>query len=146
MRASDLVRRVFLRHVGPLCDKDGVNEFLAYAAPGSMGQRARLGHAFILAWKHDEPVGLIEVRDYHHISLLFVDTDHQRRGIGRQLLRRALCLCREKHRDVRQVDVNVSPNAVRAYERLGFRQQAPERTEDGIRFVPMVLDLEVHGE
>jgi predicted GNAT family N-acyltransferase len=86
-------------------------------------------------------VGAIEVRDYNHISLLFVHMAHQRQGIARELLRRALAICCRYRPSLRQVDVNSSPNAVVAYARLGFRQRGPEQIKNGIRFVPMVLDL-----
>jgi hypothetical protein len=40
-----------------------------------------------------------------------------------------------------QVSVNSSPNAVPIYERLGFASWSPEQTVNGIRFVPMLLEL-----
>ncbi len=44
---------------------------------------------------------------------------------------------------VRELTVNASPNAVLAYERLGFTPAGPEQTVNGIRFIPMALALPV---
>ena len=141
-QVSHLVRRVFLRHVAPLFSREGIEEFLTYADAAAIEHRAKSGHLIVVATASDEPVGVIEVRNAHHISLLFVDTDFQQRGIGRELLRRALEWSRLREPGLRALDVHASPNAVRAYEHLGFRRQGSERIENGIRFVPMVFDLQ----
>ena len=84
---------------------------------------------------------MIEVRDHDHISLFFVDAPFHQRGIGRELVHRALDICRRNRQDLQRIDVNSSPYAVPVYEKLGFRQAAPEQVKNGIRFIPMVLEL-----
>jgi hypothetical protein len=39
------------------------------------------------------------------------------------------------------VTVHASPNAVLAYAKLGFQATGAEHVQNGIRFIPMVLDL-----
>ncbi|MCY3843732.1 MAG: GNAT family N-acetyltransferase, partial [Acidobacteria bacterium] len=43
--------------------------------------------------------------------------------------------------DVERVTVNSSRYGVAAYERLGFRQTGPERSVNGIVFIPMAMRL-----
>jgi hypothetical protein len=62
--------------------------------------------------------------------MLFVRSSRQRGGIARGLLAAA--------GDAKcAFTVNSSPNAVSAYERLGFRITGSEQCLHGIRFVPM---------
>jgi GNAT superfamily N-acetyltransferase len=140
-RVSSLVTRVFNRHVASLFPEEGIREFLEYVAPGAIQQRCNSNHFVLVAGDGQHILGVIEVRDHSHVSLLFVDTAFQGQGIARELLRRALAICRRHRPILRQIDVNSSPNAVWAYEGLGFRQRGPEQIKNGIRFVPMVLDL-----
>ena len=43
--------------------------------------------------------------------------------------------------DLHEVTVNSSPNALRAYECLGFHPSAPEQEKNGLKFTPMVYKL-----
>jgi predicted GNAT family N-acyltransferase len=138
----DLVARVFEAFVEPGFSPEGVEEFLGYTEPEALAQRAQDNHFVLVAATGDEIVGMIEVRNHDHVSLLFVDARVHRRGIGRGLVQRALDICLNGRPDLQQIDVNSSLYAVPAYERLGFRQVGPERVENGIRFVPMVLELQ----
>jgi predicted GNAT family N-acyltransferase len=138
----DLVARVFEEFVEPGFSPEGVKEFLGYAEPEALARRARDNHFVLVAVAGDEIVGMIEVRNQDHVSLLFVDARVHRRGIGRELLQRALDICLNSKPNLQQVEVNSSPYAVPVYERLGFRQVGPERVKNGIRFIPMVLELQ----
>ena len=137
-----LVADVFGRDVAPGYKPEGVSEFSRYAAPGGLAGRLREGHVILVA--EDGPrkvVGMVEVRDFSHISMLFVMGSVQRRGIGRDLVTRAVEMCRERNPDASTVTVNASPNSVTAYERFGFRSSGGEQERNGIRFVPMALPI-----
>ena len=54
---------------------------------------------------------------------------------------RALGICLNSKPDLQQIDVNSSLYAEPVYEKLGFRQTGAEQVKNGIRFIPMVLDL-----
>lgn len=137
----ELVNRVFDQFVAPHYVPEGVCEFQKYADPKKLYQRSQENHFVLVAVTADKIVGVIEVRDYDHVSLLFVDRQFQGQGISRKLLIRALKICREHKPDLRKVEVNSSPNAAPIYRRLGFQQTSPEQVVNGIRFVPMVLEL-----
>ncbi|MCG2768002.1 MAG: GNAT family N-acetyltransferase [Anaerolineae bacterium] len=136
-----LVTRVFNEFVAPEYSDDGVEEFLKYVEPGSLLERSQQNHFVLVALLLEEIVGMIEVRDYGHISLLFVDKRFQRIGIGRELLRKSLEICFSHKPGLLQVSVNSSPYAMEVYRRLGFRQKGPRQTVKGICFDPMVLEL-----
>lgn len=135
----DLVRTVFAESVAPGYSPEGVATFGQFIDADVLAKRMAAGNIGLLAEAGSRIVGVVEVRENSHIALLFVDRSHQRRGISRELLRRAIKICLERDGDVRTITVNASPNAYPAYRRLGFRQTADETTVNGIRFVPMAL-------
>jgi predicted GNAT family N-acyltransferase len=137
----NLVNHVFDKFVAPHYVEAGIQEFRKYIDPAALQQRSQENHFVLVAVTPDKIVGTIEIRDHCHVCLLFVDQQFQGRGISRELLHRALKICRQCKPELTQVSVNSSPNAVPIYERLGFQQTSPEQTVNGIRFVSMVLEL-----
>lgn len=141
-RVCRFVRGVFDEFVAPLYSQEGIREFLSYLGEDAMAERAE-GEQFVLVAEAGERlIGTIEMVDYGHLSLLFVAGDAQRRGVARRLLNEAIAISRDKVPELREVGVHSSPNAVAAYENLGFRIEGPERVENGIRYVPMKMSLE----
>ena len=86
-------------------------------------------------------VGMISLRNKTHISLLFVDGDYHRRGIGRALIS-FLSEYVRKEEGLNRLTVNASPYGVGFYHRLGFRDLGPEKQQDGIIFTPMLLEFD----
>ncbi len=136
-----LVTRVFDEFIAPDYSDDGVQEFLKYAEPNLLLERSLRNHFVLVATVLEEIVGMIEVREYDHVSLRFVDRRFQRIGIGKELLRRSLEVCRSHKPGLSEISVKSSPYAVAVYQKMGFRQQGPARTVKGICFVPMALEL-----
>jgi predicted GNAT family N-acyltransferase len=139
--ACSLVSRVFNSFVAPQYSQEGVDEFLKFADPDAMAARTQANHLVIVAETNSDIVGMIEMRDGEHICLLFVDEAFQRRGIARELLRKALETCARNQPCQAAITVNSSPNAVEAYQRLGFQMTGTEQLKSGIRFVPMTLNI-----
>ena len=73
--------------------------------------------------------------------MLFVGKKFHRKGVGAELMRRSLEICRQKDKDLKEVSVSSCPYAVPIYEKMGFQQTEPEQIKNGIRFVPMMLSL-----
>jgi len=137
----DVVFRTFSEFVAPHYSRAGILEFLKYIRPGSLLGRLQKDHFVLLATARRKIVGMIEVRGNRHVSLLFVDKQFQKRGIARELLRRTLRICLKEQPDLSKITVNASPNSVKIYKQLGFRQESPEQIKQGIRFTPMALHL-----
>ena len=139
-----LVLRVFDELVAPDVAAEGAEAFHTYADPVELVARASEDHFVLLAVLGSTIVGMIEVRRHEHVSLLFVE--RRRHGIARALLERAVGLCREKRPDLDCVTVHSSPYAEPVYARLGFRRSGRRRTEHGITYVPMTLELDAGWE
>jgi GNAT superfamily N-acetyltransferase len=140
---SRFIGDVFDRFVAPHYNEQGVANFLKYVEPQALVGLLEAGHIALVAVDRASGsiVGMIDVMEAKHISLLFVDAEYQRRGVAKKLLDRAIEACSEKRPDLEEITVNSSPNAVPAYRRLGFLERGAEEERDGIRHTPMVLRL-----
>lgn len=79
---------------------------------------------------------MISLRNETHISLLFVDANYHRHGIGRQLIQYVSdYVLREEGHDF--VTVNAAPYAVEFYHRIGFVDTDVRQFNDGIWYTPM---------
>lgn len=133
----NLVHKTFDLTVAPLYSKKGLLNFKKYADPGEMLQRVNMNHFVLVALLGRELVGMIEMRSYNHVSLLFVEPQCHGRGIAGNLLKSAIEFCLIRNPDLMEVTVNSSPNAVNAYKRMGFMSIGGEQTINGVRSVPM---------
>ncbi|MGE4292896.1 MAG: GNAT family N-acetyltransferase [Desulfovibrio sp.] len=140
-QAMQLVRDVFARHVAPAFSEEGVLEFGSFVTLESALQRLKQGHHFLAACMGETLAAVAEVRDSRHICLLFVLDEFQRKGIGRQLANACVELCAREIPGLERITVNASVNAVDAYRRFGFLPTDTEQCHNGIRFVPMALDI-----
>ena len=131
---SSLAREVFDKFVAPHYQTEGIAEFHRYASAEALSQRHESGHITLVAEHSGELVGMLHLREPRHVSMLFVQSSRQRGGIGRGLLAGAGALAGDGDCEF---TVSSSPNAVSAYERLGFRITGSEQSVHGIRFVPM---------
>ena len=141
-KAYLLVSSIFNEYVAPLYSEEGKEEFNRFIDPRQLNEKIKTDSFILAAEIESEIIGVIGIRDWSHIFLLFVNGDYQRRGIASLLLNEALKLCKSGNHNLKNITVNSSPNAVKAYERMGFIATSDEQLTKGIRFVPMCLDLE----
>ncbi|MBN2049585.1 MAG: GNAT family N-acetyltransferase [Spirochaetales bacterium] len=136
-QAYDLIRRVYDEFVAPDYPPEGNEHFYTFIQPEVLIRRfSAPGHFLITADEGNRLVGVIAVRDNNHIALLFVDREYQSRGIARKLLAEAEeRIAAETGK--RQATVFSSPYAVPIYQKLGFQNEGPKQTKDGITFQPM---------
>jgi GNAT superfamily N-acetyltransferase len=121
---SSLAREVFDQFVAPHYQTEGVAEFHRYASVEALSQRHNSGHITLVAEHSGELAGMLHLREPRHVSMLVVRSSLQRRGIAGGLLASAgNANC--------EFSVNSSPNAVAAYERLGFRITGSEQCVHG---------------
>jgi len=119
----------------------GIQEFLKYVEPHYLSKRCQEDDFVFLAMLQGRIVSMIELVKNSHISLFYTDGGHQRLSIGRELLRKALELCLRDEPTLTGITVNSSPNAITIYNKLGFYVTEPEQVKNGIRFVPMRLEI-----
>lgn len=138
-----LVEEVFFECVAPDFEEEGCKFFMEYARPDGMAERAE-NHFVLIAERegHQGMVGMIEVRNFNHISLFFVRKDCQKSGVGKELFRSAMRRCRSENKDFTGMTVHSSPGAVSAYQTLGFEQRAPENVINGMRFISMKFEFD----
>ena len=79
--------RSFKKYVADDYSELGVKEFSDFIADNGIYKMFLIGgYRLWVAVLDNEIVGMISVRAKHHISLLFVDGKHHRKGIGKDLI------------------------------------------------------------
>jgi GNAT superfamily N-acetyltransferase len=132
-----LVARVFDRFIAGDFSSEGIKEFYRYVKAEAMKERRRSGNHILVAEEGSRIVGVLELKRFSHISLLFVE--NRGGGLGRALVERALRICSGGAPGIKEVSVHASRYALPIYRRLGFEAEGSERTENGITYVPMVF-------
>lgn len=140
--ACNLVRRVFGEYVSSYYTSDGIDEFYKITDPELLiGENSKDDKTILVAVCGIEIIGIIKMKGGNHVSWLFIEGEHQKKGVGKELLRHAINICIEKNPSLSHITVNASPNSLLAYEKFGFVALGPEVQYNGMRFTPMKLDL-----
>jgi GNAT superfamily N-acetyltransferase len=141
--AAELVEHIFLLQVAPHFRAQGVSEFLSYVTPQAIRKRLAENNFMLAAFKADSLEGIVEAdASRGHTVWFFVKPEAQGRGVGRELLDRALAELKRRKPDLARVTVNSSPNSVDVYLSLGFIPTGLQQERNGIRFTPMELLLD----
>lgn len=139
--AMSLAWKTFLEFEAQDYSEEGIRSFEDFIADPLLKRMFRLGaYQMFLAFHGSRVVGMITLRSRFHISLLFVDADYHRQGIGRLLMDR-LCSYLRTEMGMHKVTVHASPYGLGFYRRLGFRELGEEMEADGIRYTPMEMPL-----
>jgi ribosomal protein S18 acetylase RimI-like enzyme len=144
-QVKKIVKPTFDKQVAYSMTEEGIKEVYRIIQPEDIKERLKdYKNRFILVAEDTEKkklVGVIEGRDFDHISVFFVDIKYQKQGIGRKLVEKMISICRKNNPDLKKITVNSSINAVSAYEKLGFVKvgKGIVKEKNGIRFVQMKL-------
>ena len=142
-KALDLVHIVFDEFEAPYYSKEGVESFYKFTSMDNMLEQYINGSLYFYGcFVNDIIVGMIAIRNFIHISLLFVDKHYHKQGIARSLFNNILKICIEKNPPLQSITVNSSTYAVGFYHKLGFVDISSEQVLDGIIFTPMKLKIE----
>ena len=134
----DLVVRVFHEHVSPVYTERGVDKFLGMISPAALLGANKGESSFIIVTRqNNRPIGMLVVREESHIALIFVDSQHQGKGIGKGLINEAIRMCQDRNPKLAAITVNSSPNSISFYKGIGFNPLGDEVDEDGLRYTPM---------
>jgi len=134
-----LVWRTFMEFEAPDYGTEGVGRFFEFITDDGLHTAFLKGNYPVLAAKDGEKiVGVGSLRSGNHLSLLFVQKEYHRMGIGSAIVDR---LCRYL-RDVcheNSMVVKAAPYAADFYKKIGFLPLEPEKTVSGIRVTTMEL-------
>ena len=137
----NLVARSFNEFIAPGFSEEGVEEFFKYANSRALRKRAESGYFAMVAESGGQLAGMIEMRGNNHISMLYVDKAFHRKGVAKELVRRALEEISSNSGSPKDITVNSSRYAAPFYESLGFIQFEDEKSIYGVVHIPMVLSL-----
>ena len=90
----------------------------------------------MVALDEERVIGAASVRNRNHLSLLFVDEEYHRRGVGRTLMKKMTEYLKTEAGE-RYMSLKASPYAVEFYRKLGFHAVTPEEEISGIRVTGM---------
>jgi GNAT superfamily N-acetyltransferase len=138
---SHLIKTVFDEFAAPDYSPAGNTFFHAYIEPDRLLERFSNGDVLLTAKTNNRIIGMIEVSDQNHICLLFVDKAWHGKGIAKRLVARAIATSREKDTELKYFEVNSSPYAERIYARMGFTKTADIQDVNGLKFIPMKMEL-----
>jgi GNAT superfamily N-acetyltransferase len=138
---SQLIRQVFEEFVAHDYSEAGNNFFYDWIEPEKIALRQVDGRTIWVARDEAKMVGVIEIRDNIHISLLFVLKEYQGKGIAGRLFREALKSSLQRNSEISKCSVHASPFSIPVYERLGFHATNSMKEENGIKYMPMEMNL-----
>ena len=129
-----LVIRVFNQFVAHQYSEQDKKAFLKYVEPKYLSKRFYEDSFVLVAAIKEKIVGMIELVSNSRISLFFVEGHLQKIGIGKELLKKSVEICRIKNPVLTEISVNSSPNAMDIYKKLAFSVMDSDKEKNSIRF------------
>ena len=131
--AMRMIWETFLKYEGEDYTKEGIHNFFRFITDEAF-QRGE--YKLLLALDGRRIIGAASLRNIHQLSLLFVDEEYHRQGVGRTLLE-TLSSYLISEQGERYMSLNASPYAVEFYRKCGFRAIRKEEYYAGIVVTPM---------
>lgn len=132
-----LVKTVFDEFVAPDYSAEGVDFFYDWITPESILKRQQEERKILVALVDSKIVGIIELRNLNHISLLFVDKAYHRMGIASSLFKEAVFKILNCNPLIENIYVFSSPYAIPMYTKMGFIKTDSLQIKHGIKYLPM---------
>lgn len=123
------VRRLGPEHYSP----EQVEQWAQGARHPGLASQLREHHGWVME-QEGMPLGFVTLSDDGHLSLLYVSADHQRQGLGGQLLEQALQAASQL--GLHSLTTEASAFSLALFLRHGFEQAGLETVErGGVSFV-----------
>lgn len=136
-QAMAIAWKTFLEFEADIYTKEGVKSFYDFIYDPLLEKMFLLGSYLIFgAFIDGRMVGMAGIRNQNHLSLLFVEKEYHKMGIGSALVSSAFQYSFQKYKE-RNYTVNASPYAVEFYHKMGFVDVSKEIFKDGITYTPM---------
>ncbi len=139
--AMELAFKVFLKYEAMEYGPEGIKNFAEFVTDEMLKKLFLQGsYLLFVAVEEEKIIGMISLRSGNHISLLFVDSEYHRKGVGTALIQylQEYLLFYTKHQ---KVTVNAAPYGVPFYHKVGFCDTGIETKKDGIIYTPMEFYL-----
>jgi GNAT superfamily N-acetyltransferase len=133
---SEICMASFSKSVVGTLSEDGALSFSKIAASEAFLSRMREDNVILVAESDEVIKGVIELKEGRHLAMLFIEPEHQSKGIGRKLLLAALGHARES-----TVTVSASLSSVPAYRKFGFKCKGGIGESAGLVYQPMEIEL-----
>jgi len=137
--AMDLAWRTFLKYDAADYTREAVDSFKDFVTDNTLYRNFCEGrYPLFVALLEGRIIGLISLRNHNHISLLFVDGNYHRKGIGSALVRYiGEYLVNEEK--INSATVFAAPYAYSFYRAEGFKEIGSETEREGMVFTPMEI-------
>lgn len=136
LTASAVCLDAFIASVAPTLGEEGIATFRTIAATDAFATRMAQDNLILLAECDERVAGLIELKQGKHLAMLFVAPEHQRQGVGRQLLAAVL-----PHVRGDLLTVTAALPSVTAYLDYGFECCGDIGQSAGLTYQPMQQHL-----
>ncbi len=138
----ELVHKTFMRYDAPLFTDEGISSFMRFASYDNISYLMdKRSIKFYKAVFKGKLIGAAAIKNLSHISLLFVDEEHQRNGAGTSLLNFCIKVIRRKNKYACKVTLNSSPASYEFYLKFGFNFDSDEKISGGVIYTPMSYAL-----
>uniref|UniRef100_UPI004056B27A GNAT family N-acetyltransferase n=1 Tax=Acetatifactor sp. TaxID=1872090 RepID=UPI004056B27A len=135
--AMKMIWKTFMKFEADDYTEEGIQNFFDFISDDGLYKAFLRGdYQLMVALDKERIVGAGSVRNRNHLSLLFVDEEYHRRGIGAAIMTN-LCEYLEKEEGEKYMSLNAAPYAVGFYRKLGFLATSPEEEYSGIRVTRM---------
>ncbi len=135
--AMDMIWKTFMKYEAADYTEEGIRNFYDFITDEHLYKSFLQGrYQMMVALDGTRIIGAASVRNYNHLSLLFVDEAYHLRGVGRNLMRR-MCEYLKQEEGERYMSLKAAPYAVGFYQKLGFHAVHEEEAISGIRVTPM---------
>lgn len=139
--AMALAWRTYLKFQAGEYPTEGTQSFFEFISNASLYELFIKGqYKLKVALEDEKIVGLCTMRNINHISLLFVDKDYHKQGIGKKLIF-AMCEDLKATKTKKFITVNAAPYATEFYHKLGFFDLSGLTEKDGIIYTSMQRNL-----
>jgi len=133
---SSICMKAFMGSVAPSLSSEGVETFNNIASVDSFSNRMKEDNIILVFEEKEKIKGIIELREGHHLAMLFVDPDFQKQGVGKALISAV-----SPYIEVKKITVSASLNSVPAYLKYGFAYAGEPDEKSGLKYQPMELEL-----
>ena len=132
-----MVWRTFLKFEGRDYTEEGIKNFFDFITDDNLYEGFLKGtYQVMAALDGEKVVGIGSIRSRNHLSLLFVEEEYHRRGVGRAIMNALFSYLKEEAGE-KFISVQAAPYAVNFYKKLGFHTVRPEQEISGIRVTAM---------